>query len=298
MLPNKTASREGSAVIEDRRIELQPGLVFDVSVAGAADAPLVLLLHGFAVSRHLYDAQLPALATAGLLAAAPNQRGYSPGARPDPAHFPNYDIELLIGDALALVSAMGHGDRRFHLVGHDWGGSLAWDIAFRFPERLASLTMLSRPHPAAFAKALAEDPEQPQRSKHHKAFQDLGAAEILLANDAEWIRVRHAANGVPPSATAKHLAVLGSRPAMEAALAWYRARGKVYREIGPVRVPTLFIWGDADDTVGRMAAEGTADFVAAPYRFEVLAGGGHYVPDQMPERVSALMIEHISKHPA
>lgn len=95
-------------MIEDCRIELQPGLVFDVSVAGSPEAPLVLMLHGFAVSRHLYDAQLPAVAAAGLLAVAPNQRGYSPGARPDPAHFANYDIELLIGDALALVAAMSH----------------------------------------------------------------------------------------------------------------------------------------------------------------------------------------------
>lgn len=285
-------------MIEDRRIELQPGLVFEVSVAGAPDAPLVLLLHGFAVSRHLYDAQLPALAAAGFLAAAPNQRGYSPGARPDPAQVNHYDIELLIGDVLAMASAMGHGDRRIHLVGHDWGGSLAWDIAARWPERLASLTMLSRPHPAAFARALAEDPEQPQRSQHHKAFQDPGAATVLLADDAAAIRTRHAANGVPVDATAKHLAVLGSPPAIEAALAWYRARGKVYREIGPVTVPTLYIWGDADDTVGRMAAEGTADFVDAPYRFEVLAGVGHYAADQMPERVAALMIEHLRQHAA
>ena len=285
-------------MIEDRRIELEPRLVFDVSVAGASDAPLVLLLHGFAVSRHLYDAQLPALAAAGFLAVAPNQRGYSPGARPDPAQFDNYDIELLIGDALAMASAMGHGDRRFHLVGHDWGGSLAWDIAARWPERLASLTMLSRPHPAAFARALVKDPEQPQRSRHHKAFQDAEAATVLLANDAEWIRTRHAANGVPAGASAKHLAVLGSPPAMEAALAWYRARGKVYREIGPVTVPTLYIWGDADDTVGRMAAEGTADFVNAPYRFEVLPGVGHYAADQMPARVAAMMVDHLRRHSA
>ncbi|CAH0299405.1 alpha/beta fold hydrolase [Roseomonas sp. CECT 9278] len=285
-------------MIEHRRIELRPGLVFDVSVAGARDAPLVLLLHGFAVSRHLYDAQLPALAAAGLLAAAPDQRGYSPDARPDPADVANYDIELLTGDALALVSALGHADRRFHLVGHDWGGSLAWDIAFRLPARLASLTMLSRPHPAAFAKALKEDPDQAHRSRHHQAFQDAGAAARLLAKDAEWVRLRHAANGVPPAATEKHLGVLGTPAAMEAALAWYRARGKVYREVGPVRVPTLFVWGDADDTLGRMAAEGTARFVEAPYRFEVLPGGGHYAPDQMPERVSALLLDHIRQHPA
>lgn len=285
-------------MIEDRRIETQPGLAFDVSVAGRADAPLVLLLHGFAVSRHLFDAQLPALAAAGYLAVAPNQRGYSPGARPDPSQVANYDIERLVGDALALADAMGHAGRRFHLVGHDWGGSLSWDIASRHPERLASLSMLSRPHPAAFARALEEDPEQPHRSRHHKAFQDPGAAETLLANDAEWLRVRHAANGIPPAATEKHLAVLGSPAAMEAALAWYRARGRVYRRIGAIAVPTLFVWGDADDTVGRMAAEGTAAFVDAPYRFEVLPGVGHYAADQVPDRVSALLVDHLGRHPA
>ena len=284
-------------MIELRRIETGPGLVFDVFAAGDAAAPLVLLLHGFAVSRHLYDAQVPALAQGGYFAVAPNQRGYSAGARPDPADFAQYDIERLIEDALELVAAVGHGARRFHLVGHDWGGSLAWEIAARHPERLGSLTMLSRPHPDAFGRALREDPEQPRRSQHHKAFLDPGAAAGLLAEDAKWLRDRHAANGVPPAATAKHLSVLGNPEAMEAALAWYRARGTVHRPIGPVAVPTLFVWGDADDTVGRVAAEGTRDFVEAPYRFEVLPGVGHYAPDQAPGRVTALLLEHLAKHP-
>ncbi len=284
-------------MIEDRKIELAPGLVFDVSLAGPEDGDLVLLLHGFAVSRHLFDAQLPALGEAGFRAAAPSQRGYSPGARPDPSQPALYDIEWLVGDALALADRLAHG-RRFHLVGHDWGGSLAWDIATRVPERLASLTMLSRPHPGAFARALRDDPEQPHRSRHHKAFQDPGAAATLLADDAAWLRTRHKAQGIPPEATEKHLSVLGNPEAMEAALAWYRARGRVYRDIGPVKVPTLFIWGDADDTVGRMAAEGTADFIEAPYRFEVLPGGGHYTPDQMPERVTALLLEQLRAYPA
>ena len=285
-------------MITDRRIAIGPGLDFDVSVAGAADAPLVLLLHGFAVSRHLFDAQLPALARAGYLAAAPNQRGYSPGARPDPSQHALYDMQRLTEDALALADALGHGSRRFHLVGHDWGGSLSWDIAAHHPGRLASLTMLSRPHPGAFQKALREDPEQPHRSRHHKAFQDPGAAATLLAEDAAWLRTRHKANGIPPEATEKHLSVIGHPEAIEAALAWYRARGAVHRPIGAIAVPTLFIWGDADDTVGRIAAEGTADFVQAPYRFEVLPGAGHYAPDQMPDRVAELLLEHLRRHPA
>jgi pimeloyl-ACP methyl ester carboxylesterase len=280
-----------------RRIETRPGLVFDVSLAGDAAAPLVLMLHGFAVSRHLYDAQVPALAAAGYLAAAPNQRGYSAGARPDPADLSHYGIEHLIGDAMALVAALGHGERRFHLVGHDWGGSLSWEIAARYPERLGSLTMLSRPHPRAFARAMRDDPEQPHRSRHHKAFLEPDAVPKLLEGDAQWVRTRHAAQGVPPADTEKHLAVLGNPAAMEAALAWYRARGPAHRPIEAVTVPTLFIWGDADDTVGRMAAEGTAEFIDAPYRFEILPGVGHYAPNQMPQRVTELLLEHLAAHP-
>ena len=91
--------------------------------------------------------------------------------------------------------------------------------------------------------------------------------------------------------------MLGNPQAMEAALAWYRARGTVHRPIGPVEVPTLFIWGVVDDTVGRMAAEGTTNFVHAPYRFEALPGVGHYAPDQVPERVTALLLDHLTAHP-
>ncbi len=120
-----------------RKIETAPGLVFDASVAGGDDAPLVLMLHGFGVSRHFWKAQVPVLGEAGYFAVAPNQRGYSVGARPDPANLDSYRFDKLTGDALDLVSAVGHGDKRFHLVGHDWGASLAWAIAFQHPERTA-----------------------------------------------------------------------------------------------------------------------------------------------------------------
>jgi pimeloyl-ACP methyl ester carboxylesterase len=283
-------------VIETRRIETRPGLAFGVSVAGADGAPLVLLLHGFCVSRHFWDNQLPALAQAGYFAVAPNQRGYSIDARPDPQVFDNYRIDRLIGDALDIVAATGHGERRFHLVGHDWGGSLSWLIADRYPERLASLTMLSRPHPASFARAMKEDPEQPHRSRHHHELLDPGAGKRLLAENGKWVRDRLARNGVPEAAIALHLSVIGNPPAMEAALAWYRARGE-RQPIGPTKVATLFIWGDADDTVGRAAAEGTGEFIAADYQFAALPGVGHYAADQVPQRVNALLLDHLDRHP-
>jgi pimeloyl-ACP methyl ester carboxylesterase len=282
-------------MIEKRKIETGAGLIFDVSVGGRESAPLVLMLHGFCVSRYFWDNQIPALATAGYFAVAPNQRGYSAGARPDPADFENYRIDKLIDDALDIAAAAGHGQGRFHLVGHDWGGSLAWIIADRWPQRIASLTMLSRPHPASFARAMKTDPEQPYRSRHHHELLDPSAGPRLLAENGNWVRDRLARNGVPPEAIEKHLSVIGNPLAMEAALAWYRARGE-RQSIGPTKVPTLFIWGDADDTVGRPAAEGTAEFIEAGYHFAPLSGVGHYAADQVPAQVNELLIEHFARY--
>ena len=281
------------------QITIAPHLTFDAITAGERGAPLVLLLHGFAESMHCWRAQVAALGDMGYRAIAPSQRGYSPGARPDPREFSHYLIDRLMDDAMAIVAASGYGDARFHLVGHDWGGSIAWGLADRHHERLASLTILSRPHPNAFNRALqATDAEQAQRSRHHKAFLEPDAADVVLADNARWLRDRLAANGVPADAIEAHLAVLGNKDAMEGALAWYRARGAIRGPLGPIRVPTLYIWGDADDTVGRIAAEGTVDFVAAPYRFEVLSGVGHFAADQAPERVCELMLEHLAAQPA
>src|SRR3954468_10420472 len=208
------------------QITTSPDLTFDALTAGAPQAPLVLLLHGFAESMHCWRAQVTALAAAGYRAVAPSQRGYSPGARPDTKNTANYHIDRLMDDAMAIVAACGYRDRRFHLVGHDWGGSIAWSLADRFPQRLASLTVLSRPHPNAFNRALQmPDGEQAQRSRHHKAFLEPDAAEVVLADNCGGLRERLAAAGVPADAIERHLGVLGNKDTMEAALAWYRARG-------------------------------------------------------------------------
>ena len=280
------------------KITIGPGLTFDALVSGDPGGPLVLLLHGFAESMHTWRAQVTALAVAGYRAIAPSQRGYSPGARPNVDDTANYHIDRLMDDAMAIVAACGPANSRFHLAGHDWGGSIAWALADRYPQRIASLTVLSRPHPNAFNRALLEtDADQAHRSRHHKAFLEPDAGDVVLADDAKWLRDRLAANGVPAAAIEQHLSVIGNRDAMEGALAWYRARGAIRGPLGMIRVPTLYIWGDADDTVGRVAAEGTRDFIDAPYRFEVLAGVGHFASEQAPDRVNALMLPHLVAYP-
>lgn len=282
--------------IETLTLTTGPGLVFDAFAAGPADGPLVLMLHGYPQSRHSWRQQLPVLAGAGYRVVAPDQRGYSPNARPDPADLANYHYDRLVQDALDLAAAAGCGDRRFHLVGHDWGGAVAWGVADRQPQRLLSLAILSRPHPQSFIAALAADPEQQHRSRHHKAFLNADTARLLLEDDARRLRRNLAEGRVPAEAIEQYVAILGTMPAMEAALAWYRAQGGIRSPVGPIAVPTLYVWGDADATVGRAAAEGTGQFITGPYRFAVLPGIGHFASDEAPGAVGALLLAHLARH--
>ena len=285
-------------MVESTSIEIRSGLTFTADVAGPAEGALVLLLHGFPESRHSWRAALPVLAAAGYRAVAPDQRGYSPGARPDPADLANYAFDKLVNDAIEIAAAAGHDTKRFHLVGHDWGGQVSWGVAGKHPERLASLTILSRPHPQSFRRALLkEDGDQKHRSRHHRAFLEPETGPMLLADNAHRLRSGLFGQGVPQAALEEHLSVLGNPAAIEAALAWYRANKGLVADIGAIKVPTLYIWGDADATVGPDAAHGTAEFVGAAFAMEVLPGVGHFVMDQAPAKAAELLLAHLKKHP-
>jgi pimeloyl-ACP methyl ester carboxylesterase len=272
------------------------GFRFTADVAGELGAPLVLLLHGFPQTRYTWRHQLPALAASGFRALAPDQRGYSPGARP--SGIDAYAIDALLADALALADTQGAA--RFHLVGHDWGGQLAWLLAARHPERVRTLTVLSRPHPAAFARALASDPKQSERSKHHRAFQDPNTAALLIEDGARRLRRMLRDHGVPEADAEAYVAPLSSHAAIDAALNWYRASfrgtsGLAASETPSVRVPTLFLWGDADQTVGRAAADATRDYATGPYRFVIVPGAGHFITDQAAEIVTNELLAHLAR---
>lgn len=285
--------------MQTHEIRTPGGLVFTADVAGPAGGDLVLLLHGFPESRHSWREALPELAKAGYRAVAPDQRGYSPGARPDPADLSNYSFDKLVQDAIDLADAVGAmggaAGKRFHLVGHDWGGQVSWGVAEAHPGRLASLTILSRPHPLSFRRALKEDADQKHRSRHHGKFLEADTADKLLADNAK--AMREGLFGQSRESAAKHLSILGGRPAMEAALAWYRSNKGLSGDFSPTKVPTLYIWGDADATVGAHAARGTADFVSASFAMEILPGVGHFVMDQAASRSTELMLAHFRKHP-
>ncbi|HLZ85367.1 MAG TPA: alpha/beta hydrolase [Caulobacteraceae bacterium] len=273
---------------ETRGIAVQ-GLTFTVDMAGPADGTPVLLLHGFPETRHMWRAPLEALGREGFRAVAPDQRGYSAGARPPATEA--YATEHLVADALGLMDALGAP--RFHLVGHDWGGQLAWLIAAGHADRIVTLSVFSRPHPAAFARAMAEDPAQAERSRHHRAFRRDDAVARMREAKLQPLREAILAQGVPPADAEIYLEALMQPGGIEGAMAWYRASGVAGADTPAVAAPTLYVWGDADATVGRRAAGLTADHVTGPYRLVTLEGAGHFLVDQFPHRVSELIIGHL-----
>ncbi len=274
---------------------------FTAEVDGPEDGPLVLFLHGYPQSRHTWRAQQPALAAEGWRTVAIDQRGYSPGVRPDPSEPANYHVDALVGDVVAVAAALGHGeDRPFHLVGHDWGGAVAWLVADRHPGALASLGVLSRPHPRAFRAAVEADADgQRHRSRHHKAFHDPDTGRLLLEDGARRLRRGLVDNGVPAADADAYLSVLNDPAALEAALAWYRSVGTISAlDAADITVPTLYLWGEHDQSVGRAAAEGTAAHVRAGYRFVEVVDGGHFLTDDHPAVVTDALRAHVAAYRA
>ncbi|GIH14351.1 alpha/beta fold hydrolase [Rugosimonospora africana] len=264
---------------------------------GAGDGgagQVAVLLHGFPEDRHSWDGVVPALAAAGYRVLAPDQRGYSPGARP--AARSAYTLPRLAEDVLALADAAGA--ERFHLVGHDWGAGLAWYVAATHPDRLISLTSLSVPHPAAFSKAVTSS-DQAARSWYMAAFQVPWVPELVLSRGrGEAMRNLLIRARLDPDSAARYAARAAVPGAMRGPLNWYRALPLGLREhIGRVKVPTLFVWSDGDRFVTRTAADLCRRYVTGPYRFEVFEGASHWLPEEVPERVAAALLEHFASAP-
>jgi pimeloyl-ACP methyl ester carboxylesterase len=277
--------------------QIQAGdMLFDARSAGPQGGDLVLLLHGFPETSYEWRAQLRALGAAGYHAVAPDQRGYSPGARP--TEVTDYELPLLVGDVLDIADALGVSS--FHVVGHDWGAAVAWAVAAAAPERVLTLSAVSVPHPDAFDQELANKEScQWEASSYFDLLSVPGMEEFLLADDAAQLRAMY--GDLEGDAVDEYLRVLGTEEALGAALSWYRANIEDRRfastAIGPVAVPTLFIWSDGDAAVCQDAAEAAAQWVTASYRFEVLPGIDHWVPERASETVSELLLEQLASDP-
>jgi pimeloyl-ACP methyl ester carboxylesterase len=262
--------------------------VFDATEAGPTEGRPVLLLHGFPQTRLAWQRQLTELAAHGYRVVAPDQRGYSPGVRPERPE--EYRIGTLVDDVLAITEALGW--TTFDLVGHDWGGAVAWWTAEAHPERVRTLTVVSTPHPGALANALRTDEDQRERSQYMRDWHETPATEdALLADDAKQLRALYAGK-VPPAAADTYVRHLSRPGALTAALNWYRS-GRPDHAIGFIDVPTLYVWSTEDIAFGPTAAQVTGQWITGPYRFETLRGISHWIPEEAPEQLNRLLLDHL-----
>ena len=268
-------------------------LTFDALADGPEDAELVLLLHGFPQTSASWRDQVTALAAAGYRAVAPDQRGYSPRARP--TELAAYAMPELVGDVIGFADALGA--ERFHLVGHDWGGAVAWQVAGRHPDRLHTLAVVSTPHPEALRRAYLGElgGDQAERSGYMTFFRQPDSQDRMLENDAAVFRLLFAGSGMPEGRERPYLEALGTPQALGAALNWYRAASVADAEgLGPITTPTLYVWSTEDVALGTEAAEATAQCVEGPYHFAVIEGVSHWIAEQAPDRLNQLLLDHVS----
>jgi pimeloyl-ACP methyl ester carboxylesterase len=266
------------------------GLTFDVLDSGPSDGDPVVLLHGFPQDSAAWSRVSPALHQDGLRTLAPDQRGYSPMARPRGRA--RYRLRETTADVLAMLDAAGLESA--HIVGHDWGGLVAWALGAWHPERVRTLTALSVPHPAAMAKAMVTS-DQALRSFYVGVFQVPMLPEwVLLAGGGTALRGLLHRGGLPDDLVEHYVSRMQEPGALSAALGWYRALPWNSSDpVGRVRVPTLHVWSTGDAFLNRAGTEATAQFVDAPYRLEILEDVPHWIPELAAERVAELITAHV-----
>ncbi|HEV2376101.1 MAG TPA: alpha/beta hydrolase [Streptosporangiaceae bacterium] len=261
-------------------------LAFPAIAAGPTDGDLVMLLHGFPQTSRAWSGQIPSLAAAGWRAVAPDLRGFAAGALPETVG--EYTQEHIRSDVFAIANQLGA--QRFHLVGHDLGGIVAWDIACRRPERIRSLTVVSTPHLTAFAAAL--DAQQPPLPPFD-LFRQPGTAERqMLSNNAAALRTSYA--GLEPAAIDHYVAHFSSPSILTGGLNHFRAFDYAHwRTLPAATMPTQFIWGSEDPYLADSTARATRDHVTGPYTEVRLDGIGHWVPELAPIQMTELLLKHL-----
>lgn len=266
------------------------GYTFDVSDTGPGDGRVVMALHGFPEDRHAWDRLAAPLAEAGYRVLAPDQRGYSPGARPGRRR--DYRLSALAADVLALADRVAA--TRVDVVGHDWGAAVAWELAMRHPDRVRSCTALAVPHPGAFAASLVRS-SQLLHSWYILAVQVPALPEWLLARAGDRMVDQLVRTGLDGATARRYAARAASAGAMTGPLNWYRAIpfSATARPV-PVDVPTLFAWGARDRFVTRAAAEGCAAWVRGPYRFLALPEADHWLPTGAAVELAPALLAHLA----
>lgn len=290
-----TATFNAMATIEIVNKEVN-GLTFKCRVAGNPTDEPVILLHGWPETSHMWIQLMDRLSAQGYYCIAPDQRGFSPQARPEKVK--DYDIRSLANDVVGLADAFGF--EKFQLIGHDWGSAIGWAVVALHPARVKSWTAMSVPHIKAFSDALRFDKQQQKMSRYMAFFQWRGIPEwFLLKNDRENLRKTWKKSS--PQELQDHLDVIGNKSALKASLSYYRAnyntlkKGKGADAFGNVLTPTLLIWGKKDIAIGPVGIDGTAQFMKGPYQ-RVDVNAGHWLMQEAFEACALAISAHLATY--
>jgi epoxide hydrolase 4 len=277
------------------------GVRLTVARDGPDDGPPVILLHGFPEFWYGWRHQIGPLAAAGFRVLAPDQRGYD--ASEKPGRVRDYALDTLAADVVGLIDATGRD--RAAIVGHDWGGIVAWWVAVRHPGRVERLAILNAPHPVAFRCYLWTHPAQLLRSWYAFAFQVPGLPEAAFRRNG-WARlvkalIKTSRPGTFTEGDFERYRRAWSEPgAMRSMVNWYRAAMR-HRPTPPedprVHAPTLIIWGTGDRFLGRGLAEESLGLCDSG-RLEWIEEATHWVQHEEPDRVNRLLIEFLEGPPA
>ena len=252
--------------------------------AEAGRGPLVLLLHGFPEFWYGWRRQIPALARAGFRVVAPDLRGYNLTERP--AGVAQYRLPVLVADVVRLVNALG--ETRARLVGHDWGGVLAWYVAMHHPRLVRRLAILNAPHPAAYRRELRRFSSQAWRSAY-AAFFLLPLLPERLLRARGFALLRRALRGGPardPEDMKRYIDALARPGALTAALHYYRAALRhPHPDCLRIIVPTLVLWGERDPFLVSALADGLHEWVE-DLTVERLPHATHWLHHEEPDRVN------------
>jgi pimeloyl-ACP methyl ester carboxylesterase len=271
------------------------GVDLHVVTAGDPEGPLVVLLHGFPDFWYGWRHQIPALVEAGFRVLVPDQRGYNLSDKP--RALSAYRMGRLSGDIAALVESEGRESA--HVVGHDWGAAVAWDLSVRHPDVVDRLGIVNVPHPAVMQRTLKTNPRQLLRSWYMFYFQVPGLPEWFLSrNDAAGVASVLESSSNPGAFTAtdlQHYRGAYRRPgATRGPVNWYRALFR-RRDDPPrerVTAPTLVVWGDQDDALLPEMADESLEY-CDDGRLERFPQASHWVHREEPERVNELLLSHL-----
>jgi len=283
---------ERLAVVAERALLPGHGIRLHTVLAGPEGGPLVVLLHGFPECWYSWRHQIPALAGAGYRVAVPDQRGYNLSDKP--SDVASYQIDLLTADVLALIRALGR--ERAVIVGHDWGGAVAWRLAIDYPEAVDRLVVMNAPHPVAMARALKSDWDQRFRSWYMLFFQVPWLPEALLTLSPMasarlfFRRVAVHRDACSDADLAVMAAAMDQPQAMRSMLHWYRAsfRYKPAKRMRPIEAPTLLIWAENDVALGKQLSYGLEKWVP-DLELHYIPDCGHWVQNEAPDEVNGCM---------